>query len=384
MKRLKIAYISAKDPRLKTNWSGIPHFIYKTLENYLGDVFYLGPIKTPIHSLGKIINGLLYPFGKRYNYGHSKILAKIYHNKLVNHLENKKFDFIFSHGTTEISLLKTKIPIILTTDATIPSLIGYYPYFSNLLKFSIKESISVEKYALENASYIFYPSSWAMNEAKKHYSIPENKMISINYGANIENIPNKNIVLSRKFASRKCRLLFVGVDWERKGGTIAYNTLLELEARGFDAELTICGVIPPKKFKHPKMRVIPFLNKNNKKDLLKLEELYLNHDFFILPTRAECAGIVFCEASAFGLPILTTNTGGIPSYVVNNINGFRLDLSAGGKEYADKIQSLYENPGEYLSLVKSTYEFYEEQLNWNSWGKKVKEILLQKFFSKGM
>lgn len=31
----------------------------------------------------------------------------------------------------------------------------------------------------------------------------------------------------------------------------------------------------------------------------------------LLPTRAECAGIVFNEASAYGVPILLTDTGGV-------------------------------------------------------------------------
>ncbi|WP_270350498.1 glycosyltransferase [Ligilactobacillus salivarius] len=58
----------------------------------------------------------------------------------------------------------------------------------------------------------------------------------------------------------------------------------------------------------------------------------------LLPTRAECAGIVFNEASAFGVPSLSVDTGGVADYVKNNINGYRMPLSANGEDFALKIE----------------------------------------------
>ena len=49
-------------------------------------------------------------------------------------------------------------------------------------------------------------------------------------------------------------------------------------------------------------------------------------DILLLPTQAECAGIVFVEASAYSMPIFTHDTGGISNYVINGINGYRLPL----------------------------------------------------------
>jgi glycosyltransferase involved in cell wall biosynthesis len=50
-------------------------------------------------------------------------------------------------------------------------------------------------------------------------------------------------------------------------------------------------------------------------------ELYKNAKLFVLHTEEESQGIVFCEAMATGKPIVTTNVGGVPWVVENNVNG---------------------------------------------------------------
>ncbi|MFR0584703.1 hypothetical protein ACLUX0_10505 [Limosilactobacillus mucosae] len=38
------------------------------------------------------------------------------------------------------------------------------------------------------------------------------------------------------------KLFFSGVDWERKGGEIAFNTVVALNKRGINCELLISGI----------------------------------------------------------------------------------------------------------------------------------------------
>jgi len=58
------------------------------------------------------------------------------------------------------------------------------------------------------------------------------------------------------------KFLFVGVDWKRKGGDIALETIDLLDKKGYDVHFTACGCTPPNS--HPKMVVIPFLDKKKK------------------------------------------------------------------------------------------------------------------------
>jgi glycosyltransferase involved in cell wall biosynthesis len=114
---------------------------------------------------------------------------------------------------------------------------------------------------------------------------------------------------------------------------------------------------------------------------LQLDEIFRQTDFLLLPTRAECAGVVFSEASAYGIPSITTNTGGVTTYVKDGINGFALPLEAGAAAYAEKIEWLLTDSFQYQRLRLSSRELYDEYLNWNSWGN-VFQQLAQKLTGK--
>ena len=171
-------------------------------------------------------------------------------------------------------------------------------------------------------------------------------------GANIDNPPEEFIIEEKLKNTQVCNLLFLGVDWERKGGEIAFNTLKELNRKGVHTTLTVCGCIPPKEFSDSNMKIFPFLDKNKDDDYKIFIQILRKSHFLILPTRAECFGIVFCEASAFGIPSITTDTGGISNAVENGINGYRLPLDSSYLEYADKIYKLFINPDEYEKIVR--------------------------------
>ena len=144
---------------------------------------------------------------------------------------------------------------------------------------------------------------------------------------------------------------------------------------GVQAELTVCGCVPPSNFSHPRMKVIPFLDKNDKLQRKKLEKLLMQSDFLLLPTRGDCTPIVFCEASAYGLPVITANTGGVAGVIRDGENGFMLPFSARGAEYAEVIANVYREDQRYTDLVKSSRAAFEERLNWDTWGAIVKQLL---------
>jgi glycosyltransferase involved in cell wall biosynthesis len=112
-----------------------------------------------------------------------------------------------------------------------------------------------------------------------------------------------------------CKLLFIGVEWERKGGQIALDALHALQRSGIPAALTIVGCMPPGyatgHFGIPALPSYPLLINTYAIEVSRLNDLLRNSDFLLLPTRAECAGIVFCEASAYGIPVITTLTGAL-------------------------------------------------------------------------
>jgi glycosyltransferase involved in cell wall biosynthesis len=225
-----------------------------------------------------------------------------------------------------------------------------------------------------------YSTRWAAQSAIDHYAADERKVRVIPFGANLEHIPARERVLARKKNADCCRLLFVGVDWEKKGAPIALEAVVALEKLGVPTKLTVCGCIPPKKVYHPNMEVIPFLNKNDDKQRQKLEMLYMQSDFFILPTRNECFGIVFCEASAFGLPSIGTQTGGVSEVILDGVNGFTLPHDVRGDAYAEVIARLYRDTPAYDRLVQTSRSRFETQLNWDAWGRAASQAFAEMLY----
>ena len=317
-------------------------------------------------------------FRKNYLYTHSPWLAKTYARLLEAKLARTPVDVIFAPAAApEIAFLNTAVPIVYTADATFAVLRQYYPRYTNVLAFSARQADSVDALAVRKAALLVYPSHWAAQSALQDYHGDPARTHVIPYGANIDDPPDQESAL-RPRSSDVCRLLFVGVRWERKGGDIAVETLTALRAMGVPAELTICGCVPPRRLRGtPGLRVIPFLNKNDPAQRERLAELYLTSHFFLLPTRGECYGIAFCEANAFGLPVVTTNTGGVSGIVEEGENGFMLPISAGGSEYASLISRIWQDQECYSRLAHSSRRAFDERLSWDAWGAAVARLLPQ-------
>lgn len=358
---MKIAYVTWKNPYDKKTWSGTEYSMITTLEKE-HVVIHIKPYLSKV--MWYILNLKEWYYKKvkseKYRFIYDISIAKKIGKQVKKRIGKEQYDIIFAPDSTTMSFIESNISKIYLSDATFNLLLDYYPQKEK----NMATGDIVERKALENADGIMIPSSWAKENIVNYYGIKEEKVKIVPFGANMEKIPK--IEELKKDVSEVIELLFVGVDFERKGGAIAVEALKILNERGVKSKLTIIGC-NPKLDNMENITVIPYLNKNIKEDAEKMYNKYLKSDIFILPTRAECAGIVFCEASAFGMPIVATKTGGVPQLVNNGENGYCLDIADGAKEYADKIEEITANKEEYLKFRKRTREKFERELNWNSW-----------------
>ncbi|MDX1828376.1 MAG: glycosyltransferase family 4 protein [Lutibacter sp.] len=377
-KKIKIGYVTASNPMDKKSWSGTHYKMFESLKNEFEEVYALGPIKKPILLKATLLVYTLTHFllfFKKFKKNHSKLLSKYYAYKINRILKNKNIDVLFAPaGSVEIAYLKNTIPICYLSDTSFGQITNYYSSFSNISRFSYKEANLIEQLAINNSFTQVYSSNWAAKYVINNYKAVKENVFTVNFGANIDFIP-QNIFLEKDFRNT-INLLFIGVNWKRKGGDIVLKTFDILVNKGYDLTLTICGCIPPKLMNKPNIKVIPFLDKNNKKDHGEfLNILYKTHLLFV-PTRADCTPIVFCEANAFGIPVITTNTGGVNAIIKNGVNGYALPFKSTPNDYAIKIQSLLDYRLILNSIAISSRKKFEKELNWKVWGVKMREILL--------
>jgi glycosyltransferase involved in cell wall biosynthesis len=368
MKKINIAYITKEDSQNKVEWSGLSYNIYRCLYKTRHNIIRFGPYNSFFEKFLKLVELFYKLLNIKYDPDRNIFMSKLISKKIKKNLKDKKIDLIVVHDCPIISFLKTEIPIVIWTDLTFD--LYQRSYFNNYKKFhpnSVIQGNYLEKLSLNKANTIIYSTKYAVINAKKKYSIKKNKIKVIPFGSDLLPISKKKFLFVQKnrIKNKKKMIKFisVGVDWERKNMDKSIQVIRELNNMGNKCSLIIVGALPPKNFIKPKfVKIIPFLNKKIKKNILKLKELYLNSDYFILLSKAEAFGLVIQEATAHGLPLILNNIDGI-IYVADKKYSLFVNKDNSPLTIASKIANLDNNLSKYKRL---SYNSHSSSFN-NSW-----------------
>lgn len=376
---MKVAYVTEYNAGDISKWSGTGYYITKSLEAQGLSIDCVGPLaeKYSLFFKGKQFF-YRYLIGKRYWRDREPLILKHYAQQVASKLSRLNPDLILSPGTVPIAHLECKQPVVFWTDATFAGLIDFYSRYSNLCQETIENGNKMEKLALDKCKLAIYSSDWAAKTAIENYQIEPSKVKVVPFGANIECTQDigeiRTLVDSRP--SNQCNLLFLGVEWYRKGGDIALQVAEELNKQGLPTKLTVVGCKPITEQPLPNF-VMPlgFVSKTTEEGLQKIKKLLSESHFLILPSMADCTPIVFCEANSFGVPCLTTNVGGIPTLIKDDVNGKIFAKEADIADYCTYISNLFSNYSQYKRLALSSFNEYQSRLNWSVAGQTVKKLL---------
>lgn len=377
MQTIRVGFLSAKNYLDKNAFSGTLYSMYQSLNREGIHLINLGWPSKPGLNPQKIIKKIQH-LPLFLNSRYSKDLENYYKQfsqTVRQQLRRNPCDVIFAPvSSQELEFLDTDVPIIYWSDATAKALKDTYWKHVQLNLFSNEQEFlkvsGRESSAIARSEKLVFSSQWAANSAIHEYHADPSKITVFPLGANIDQIPElNNIVEKCNPSDATCRLLFIGKNWQRKGGDIAFQTLISLQSLGVKSELTVIGCQPPEEIKHQSLTVFPFIDKNIPEQRQKFREILLSSHFLIFPTQADCSPIVICEANAYGIPVLTTDVGGIPDIIQDGINGFMFSRSATGSEYATLVADVFRNFNTYKDLVLSSRAEYDQRLNWSHWAK---------------
>lgn len=371
-KKIKIAFLCSGAPTDQKIWSGTMNHMYEALLTQGFDVEWIpvdrfSALETrfflSIENFHKKI------FNRGFNRNHFIAKAISASGKLQKTLKRSDAEVIFAPTTiADIAFLQTKKPILYLNDATFHQLLNYYAGMSGFGLLSKKTTVLIEKLALRKSDALIFSSDWAANHAVDFYKIPEKKVSVIKFGSNSQ----APTVISEKEYNGEITFLFLGVEWDRKGGQIALDTIRILRERNYRVKLLVVGCVPPVADEEA-MKVIPFLNKNNPAEAQQIVNFLKDSHFMFMPTRADCTPISFCEAASYGLPVISTDTGGVSSLVASGETGLLLPWSAKAAHYADEIEKLLQNEPLMKNMASRARQKYEQELNWRVWGTKMAE-----------
>jgi glycosyltransferase involved in cell wall biosynthesis len=376
---MRVAYITSYNSEEVKHWSGTGHYIAEAL-------------RTQGIELLRINCKVNYSFLQRLQRKLSKVLFNKVHllerepaylksiaKKASQLLSNKDYDIIFSPGSLPITYLKTNKPIVFFTDATYDCLMNLYLKDQPLTKKSIENGNKAEAMALKNATLAFYTSEWAIESAIDKYKVDIAKIRKTNFGANIPYVYSEEeirMLIAERIQKETKDLLFIGVDWYRKGAKKAIETVALLNAKGYQVSLTIVGCAIPEGVVLPSfVKHYPFISKNTDEGQQMLVSLFKQASFFILPTVADCTPIVFSEAAAYGLPVITTNSGGCPSVILDQLTGYCISSENYAEEASSIISSLISDQLAYERISLNAFCRFCTDLNWTVIGKRLVDSL---------
>lgn len=357
---MNILFLITENPKTLRYWSGTGFYIYKTLSKE-HHVTLLG--------LGMLMQGITYSrmsfcFPRRIDY-YNTLMSKLCSERIK---QMPNIDLIFFGDIYISPALEVDVPIIHLTDTSFEH--NNYIHPSKDQGF-VEKLISLEKHTFSNSNQIIITSEWISNRIHNTYFIPNHKLSIIEFGANIPNTKKYQIRINTSL----CHIVFIGRHWEKKGGNIAFEAIRILQNQGFPCKMTFIGCAPPTDESLPQnTEIIPFLDKSKPEELERLCSILYDAHFLLLPTRFDAFGIVFAEASAYGVPSIATDVGGTSQAIREGKNGFLLPLEAGAEEYANKIKDIFADKESYYQLRRTSRKEYETRLNWDVWLKRVNKV----------
>ena len=201
----------------------------------------------------------------------------------------------------------------------------------------------------------------------KYNYLPPSSQVIYN-GIDLDDFPFRLQTKKDFGSSRPMRLLYAGRISPEKGIETALQAFAVLIPKSDNLNLTIIGRGKSLYTKEilklaqslsilEHIQLIPHVPRE------QMSEIYQHHDVLLVPsTWQETMPRVIQEAMAVGLPTIASSVGGIPEIIQHNINGL-LFLPGNHIDLADKVYSLYSDPGMLCELIINARHTIEQRFN---------------------
>ncbi len=196
---------------------------------------------------------------------------------------------------------------------------------------------------------------------------------------NIEFIPNTIVIADYPFKERiqaRPKLLWVRSFKKIYNPLMAIEVVKELKNKGIKVELTMVGpdgdgtILFANKMVREFDLDIKFTGKLTRKEWIDISSEY---DIFINTSNFDNMPVSLIEAMALGLPVVTTNVGGIPYLVKNDYDSILVNPDD-TQAMADAIKNLISSP-EKVQILSKNGRTTAEKFDWLEVKSKWKHLL---------
>jgi starch synthase len=224
----------------------------------------------------------------------------------------------------------------------------------------VQRALEYERSVYQNLDMIFTMSDYLRESFVIDFGIEPRKVKTIGAGINFDLLPEAE---TKNYDSKS--ILFLGADFERKGGRDLLRAFKIVRTVHRTAKLNIIG---PRNLHIASdlsagVEYHGFLSKKNPDDLTKLNQILHDSSLFVMPSLYEPFGIAPLEAMAHQMPVVLTNAWAFPEMVTPGLNGELVDCGS-IEELAEKIIVLLSNPDKLKRMGKCGREFVLQKYTW--------------------
>lgn len=268
---------------------------------------------------------------------------------------------ITNFSATNICLLTSylfRVPLRYATHLTAADLTKKISLRNRLVE---EIQILLKTILYHSASKILAVSQHTASEVKTIHHVNDEKIFIFHITANA--IPKKSLAEPQNFS-----ILFVGGITYGKGVDVLIKAFYEVSIAMPEAHLEIVG---EGDYKQTIESLVNRLKLHDKITLIgplsHIEALQRigNAYIVVVPSRFDAFPKVVLESMSFGVPVIATNTGGIPEMLRDQVDGFLVPVD-NSVLISDKIILLLKNKNLRDIMGKNAYEYFLENFEMNS------------------
>jgi glycosyltransferase involved in cell wall biosynthesis len=277
---------------------------------------------------------------------------------LMKRLKNQEYIFTFqTQSLFDASIPGT--PNFLYTDHTALVNLTYQGFNKKNLPSS--SWIECEKEIYRNATLNFTMSENVADSIIKDYGCNSDRVANVLCGPCL-NVSQDEVFDDARYSNKN--VLFVGVEWERKGGPILEEAFKIVLNKFPDATLDVVGCSP--KLSIPNCNII------GRVSLAEVSEYYKKASVFCLPTRFDPNPNVCFEAMAHKLPVISTNGGSRPEFIIEGKSGYLVEVD-NSQQLAEKLIEMIDSPQKCKSFGEYGHQLVWDTYTWEKTGVRIRQ-----------
>jgi starch synthase len=233
----------------------------------------------------------------------------------------------------------------------------------------VERALAYERQVYHGMHRVLAMSDYLRESFIRDFGVPAERVVNVGAGMNLDRLPEYQV--DKTYTSRE--VLFIGVDFPRKGGWELLRAFRAVREKWSDAVLHLVG---------PRQLSLPanlqggvvchgFLNKSDPAQKAQLEQLFHRCVLFVMPSLYEPFGIAPLEAMVHQLPCILTNRWALREMVVPGLTGELVECGS-VEDLTEKLRDLLREPQRLKEMGDEARLLALEHYTWD----KVAERML--------